>query len=102
METNVQPDKAVKDQWVYIVVQNPGTGSEQFMGFKAPDSGEEFIPAFTNKEEAQECFLIMPKDIMNNKYEIQAILKDDLAVTARENGVDVFLMDEKSCVKGKL
>ncbi|MBI9088175.1 MAG: hypothetical protein JEZ12_03055 [Desulfobacterium sp.] len=102
METNVQPDKSAIDKWIYIVVQNPGTGGEQFMGFKAPDSGEEFIPAFTSKEEAQQCFLIMPKDMMANKYEIQAILKDDLVTTAKGNGFEVYLMDHKSCIKGKL
>ena len=102
METNVQPDKAVKDKWIFIVVQNPGTGAEQFMGFKDPDSENEFIPAFTSKEEAQQCFLIMPKNVMINKYEVQAILKEDLTRTAGENGLEIFLMDDKGCVKGKL
>ncbi len=102
METKVQPDDTVKDQWVFIVVQNPGTGSEQFMGFKTPENKGEFIPAFATRPEAEQCFLLMPKDIMNNKYEIQAIHRDDLISTARDNGFDVFLMDEKSCIKKKL
>lgn len=102
METNIKPDKNAKDHWVYIIVQNPGTNSEQFMGFKTDEIKKEFIPAFESREEAQQCFLIMPKDVMNNKYEIQAIHREDLVITARDNGFDVFLMDEKSSVKGVL
>lgn len=102
METTLQPDKAIKDQWVYIVVQNPGTESEQFMGFMAQENPKEFIPAFASRQEAEQCFLVMPKDVMKNKYEVQAIHKDDLIFTAKENGFEVFLLDEKSTVKGKL
>ncbi|MDY0374220.1 MAG: hypothetical protein RBQ72_00640 [Desulfobacterium sp.] len=102
METNQQPDSTVKDQWLFIVVQNPGTGSEQFMGFKTRDDEQEFIPAFESRQEAEQCFLIMPKDVMKNKYEVQAIHRDDLILTARDNGFNLFLMDDKSRIKKKL
>lgn len=102
METNQQPDSALKDQWLYIVVQNPGTESEQFMGFKPETDEQEFIPAFETRQEAEQCFLLMPKNVMKNKYEIQAIHREDLILTARESGFDLFLMDDKSRIKKKL
>ncbi|MBF0468225.1 MAG: hypothetical protein HQK61_04980 [Desulfamplus sp.] len=98
-------DTDIKEQWVYVVVQDPETSSEELMGF-APPSGHEvkepFIPAFETKEEAQQCFLIMPKDLMTKKYEIQAMIKEDLISQAKERGYKIFLMDEKSSIKKEI
>ena len=106
-------DTAIKQQWVYVVVQDPETSFEELMGFALPsdaagdletdhDANKAFIPAFETKEEAQQCFLLMPKDLMKKKYEVQAIIKDDLITKANENGYKVFLMDEKSSIKKEL
>ncbi|MBF0229619.1 MAG: hypothetical protein HQK63_08535 [Desulfamplus sp.] len=109
METDIN----IKKEWVYVVVQDPETPSEELMGFnmpyykadnvddvKTPDKAtQSFIPAFETKEEAQQCFLLMPKDLMKRKYEIQAIIKDDLLYHAKTNGYKVFMMDEKSHLK---
>lgn len=98
METDIN----IKKEWVYVVVQDPETPSEELMGFMLPSSNgiqQPFIPAFETKEEAQQCFLLMPKDLMRKKYEIQAIIKDDLLYHAKTNGYKVFMMDEKSHLK---
>ena len=117
-------DINIKKQWVYVVVQNPETSSEELMGFTLPsnpddvknnsdavlknthdvnsDINKPFIPAFETKEEAQQCFLAMPKDLMKRKYEIQAIIKEDLINHAKENGYKIFLMDQKSNIKEEL
>jgi hypothetical protein len=91
-----------KDTWYYIIVQNPGTGGEQFVGYTDKKKGATFIPAFKTKEIAQQCFLIMPKDIMNHKYEAQAIIQEDLISLAQKNGYDVFVMDDKGHVVEKI
>ena len=87
--------KNTKDTWYYIVVQNPGTPSEQFMGFTDKETNTTFIPCFKTKEIAQQCFLLMPKDIMKEKYEVQAVIKEDLMDLAKKYSYEIFLLDEK-------
>ena len=91
-----------ESQWYYVVIQNPGMPSEELMGFETDAIPAPFIPAFKSKEEAQQCFLMMPKDVMNKKYEVQAIIKDDLLKQAEANGCKLFLMDEKGSIKEEL
>ncbi|CCK79341.1 MULTISPECIES: hypothetical protein [Desulfobacula] len=91
-----------KETWYYIVVQNPGTKDEQFVGYTDKETNAVFIPAFATKEIAMQCFLIMPKDIINEKYEPQAIIKEDLLNEAQKNGYDVFLLDHKGSILEKI
>lgn len=92
----------IKDTWYYIIIQNPEASGEQVVGYTDKKTGATFIPAFKTKETAQQCFMIMPKDIMNNHYEAQAMIKEDLMTQARKNGYDVFLMDENGRVLEKI
>ena len=85
----------IKDVWFYIVVQNPGASSEQFMGYADKETKATFIPCFKSKEIAQQCFLLMPKDIMKEKYEVQAIIKEDLIDLAKKQSYEIFLLDDK-------
>ncbi len=95
-------EKKINDSWFYVVVQNPGTMEEEYMGFMHEETKKTFIPAFATKEEAQQCFLMMPKDVMHKKYEIQAVIKDDLISVAKTTGFHVFLMDDKGRIKSRL
>ena len=88
----------IKETWYYIIVENPGTSGEQFIGYLDNEKKIDFIPAFKTKEISQQCFLIMPKDIMNNKYEIQAVIKDDLLEQAAKTGHKIYLLDEKGSI----
>jgi hypothetical protein len=92
----------IQDTWYYIIVQNPEADGEQFVGYTDQKTGATFIPAFKTKEIAQQCFLVMPKDIMNHKYEAQAIIQEDLLSLAQKNGYDVYLMDERGRVLEKI
>lgn len=98
----METDITIKKQWIYVVVQDPGTSSEELMGFASQAIDAPFIPAFESKEEAQQCFLIMPKDLLKKKYEIQAIIREDLIDQAKAGGYKIFLMDEKSAIKKEL
>jgi len=91
-----------KNTWYYVIVQNPGISNEQFVGYTDKETKASFIPAFKTKEIAQQCFLIMPKDIINNKYEIQAIIKEDLINQAKKNDYEVFLLDHKGSILEKV
>ena len=84
-----------KSTWYFVIIQNPGTSSEQFVGYLDKETKATFIPAFKTKEIAQQCFLLMPKDIMNEKYETQAIIKEDLMDQAKKNNYEVFLLNDK-------
>ena len=92
----------IKDTWYYIIVQNPGTPEEQFVGYTDKETNAVFIPAFKTKEIAMQCFLIMPKDIINEKYEPQTIIKEDLLDYAKKNGYEVFLLDDKGSILEKI
>lgn len=92
----------IKNNWFYVVVQNPGILNEQFVGYTDKKTGATFIPAFKTKEIAQQCFLIMPKDIMNEKYEVQAIIEEDLIKNAQKNEYEIFLLDDKGKILEKI
>lgn len=92
----------INDTWYYAIVQNPGMSTEQFVGYTDIETEENFIPAFRTKEIAQHCFLIMPKDIMNNTYEAQAIIQEDLMENAQKNGYHVYLLDDKGIILERL
>jgi len=80
-----------KDQWVWVVIQDPG-GVEQFLGQQDAKNDETFIPVFLEKEEAQQglSFLVREKEL---KYEVQAILYEDLSQRAGEYGFMLFLLN---------
>jgi hypothetical protein len=84
-----------KENWYYIIIRDPGTSTEQFVGFSDGKSEEKFIPAFKTKEEARACFAMMPKDLFSGDYDTQAVIKDDLLNTAIENDHRIYLLDEK-------
>ena len=91
-----------KTEWFYCIIQNPDTKQDQLMGFKDDETNTDFIPIFKTKEEAQQCFLLMPKDVMNQKYDVQAVIKEDILEQAEKTGHKIFIMDEKGSIKQEL
>lgn len=85
---------ATGETWFYVIIKNPGN-EEEFLGFTDERTSEKFLPAFKTKEEAQKCFALMPRDIFNEKYEAQAVIGEDILMTAQEQGHKVYLLDEK-------
>ena len=80
------------DQWVWVVVQDPG-GKEQFLGQHDKLENISYIPVFRSKEEAQQCFMNMARQ-KNFKYEVQAIIFEELAKDAAASGFMIFLLNE--------
>lgn len=78
------------ETWVYVAVTDPG-GNEQYVGIVDADETS-FIPAFLTKDEAQTCLINMPRE-KAKKYEVQAILYEELERDAMENGFRIYLLD---------
>lgn len=93
--------KLVKnDQWVWVVVQDPG-GSEQFLGQQDTERNVSFIPTFLEKEEAEKGLELLPRE-KGRKYEVQAILFEDLSDRAAENGFMLFILNGSGEVLDKI
>ncbi len=84
-------NKEIKsDTWIWVVIQDPGA-NEQFLGQLDEDKSESFIPAFYDKEDAQQCLIEM-KTEKANKYEVQAICFGELAKDAVKNDFMIFML----------
>jgi hypothetical protein len=88
----------IKEKWYYIIIQNPNSPTEQYVGFNDGKTNEKFIPAFKTKDAAKTCFALMPKDLFNGEYDTQAVIVDDLLAVADENGHKLYLLDEKGTI----
>jgi len=77
--------------WLWVGVLDPG-GDEQFLGQYYKDEDVSFIPTFLEKEEAIECLEHMTRD-EKKKYEIQAILYEELAHDAGEHKFMLFILN---------
>ena len=85
--------------WVYVLVQNPG-GDEQIVGQHDGQSDISFIPMFKDKESAMQGSMQMVTE-KGRKYEIQAIMYEDLERFAAEGGFILFVVDDEGRVVDK-
>ncbi len=93
--------KLVKDdQWVWVVIQDPG-GSEQFLGQHDTETDVSFIPAFLEKEEAEKGLGLLQRE-EGRKYEVHAILFEDLSRRATEHGFRLFILNGSGDVLEKI
>ena len=77
--------------WVWVGVLDPG-GNEHFLGQHYKDENISFIPTFLDKEEAIECLEHMTHN-EKKKYEIQAILYEELAHDAAKHKFMLFILN---------
>ncbi|HKL00294.1 MAG TPA: hypothetical protein VJ943_08570 [Desulfotignum sp.] len=84
----------IEDNWYYVIVQNPETASEKILGFSDEKTSKKFLPAFKTKQDAQKCFQMLPKDLFKDKYDIHAMIEEDVLTTAEKEGHQVFVLDE--------
>ncbi len=77
--------------WLWIVVQDPGA-NEVILGQHFDKEQISFIPAFLDKETAQQCYgrlALKP----GRTYEIQGIHIDELKQHATQNDFLIFKLD---------
>jgi hypothetical protein len=86
--------------WLYVVVQNPDSDA-QIMGQHDEAHDIRFIPAFRTKEDAQQGLLQLPT-ARGVKYEVQAMIIEDLRRYASEMGSLIFLLDADGRILEKL
>lgn len=77
--------------WVYVFVCDPG-GNETYFGLYNEAKDVNFIPAFRTKDEANDCYLELPRE-KGKKYELQAVHIEELHESASRNGFVVALVD---------
>lgn len=83
-------NKMQQDLWVWIIVENPG-GQEQYVGLYDEQASVSYIPTFHSKEDAQDCMVHLPLK-RGRKYEVQAIIFEELSNDARKNDFLVFFV----------
>jgi hypothetical protein len=77
--------------WIWVIVQNPGA-DEQFLGQHYADQNVSFIPAFFEKEDAQQCLIHMTTN-KEDKYEVQALFFKELAEDAGKHDFMIFMLN---------
>ena len=88
------------DDWLYVFVYGPETRAN-FLGLYNQETKQNIIPAFKNREDAQNCFLELPRQ-KGEKYELQAVHVDDLRKAAAKNDFVITLVDGDGKVIGAL
>ena len=88
------------DTWLYVVIQKKGV-NEQIVGQRDTEHDLSYIPAFKSKEEAQQAMFRLQLE-KKSKYEVQAVIYEDLASHAREGGFVIFVLDEEGKVLERL
>ena len=91
---------ADKDEWVYVIIRNPGT-DDKIAGIHDREKDIDFIPVFKKKEEADHCLLNLPLE-RGVKYEVQAIFFEDLSKDAVKNGFLLFFMSSDGKINERI
>jgi len=90
----------VARDWLYVFVYGPETKAN-FLGLNNQETAQNIIPAFNSKEDAENCFLELPRQ-KGEKYELQAVHIDDLRRAAAKNAFVIALVDGHGKVVGAL
>jgi hypothetical protein len=80
-----------EDKWVWVVVQEPEK-NPQYLGQHDDERDISFIPVFLEKDHALLCYNSLKKDKLL-KYEIQAVLYEELLTDAQKNGFLILILD---------
>jgi len=87
-----QMSKRIKnDQWVYVVIHGP-EGNEKLLGQHDEEIDVTFIPVFLEKEEALMNLNLLALE-KGHKYEVQAILYEELVAKTGEQGFMLFVLN---------
>jgi len=92
--------KIKEDTWVWAIVQDP-EGNEQFLGQVDTVNNISFVPFFLEKEHAELCLAGLVKK-PGHRYEVQAILYEELELFCRKEKAMLFLLNEKGEILEKI
>lgn len=82
--------------WLYVIIQKAGT-DERIVGQTDHELDLSFIPAFQDKETAQQAMVHLKLE-KQSTYEVQAMIYEDLARYAAEGGFLIFVLDGAGAV----
>lgn len=85
-------NKEQAEDWVYVFVTG-SEGNETFLGLYYEEKDVNFIPAFQTKDDANACFLTIPRE-KGITYQVQAIHIEELQEEASKNSFIVALVDQ--------
>ncbi len=80
------------DQWVYVWVHGP-EGNEQLLGQYDEEKDLSFIPVFLKKEDALMNLNLLARE-KGRKYEVQAVLYEDLVSRIADQGFEIYVLDD--------
>lgn len=89
-------EKLSGDSWIWIIVMDPES-APQYLGQQDEDTGVAYIPAFLDKEDAQQGVLRLSIE-KGKKIEIQAVLYDQLTEDAAGNGFHIFIISAQGTI----
>jgi len=92
--------KIDRDQWVWVVVQDPDK-DEQMLGQHDSEQNISFIPIFMDKEAGQECLQYLVRD-EGKRYELQATLYAELERHSEENGFRLYVLSKSGEILEKI
>jgi hypothetical protein len=91
--------KLMMESWIYVPVQNPG-GDERITGQYDDHLGISYIPSFLDRDSAQQGLLNIAKE-RGARYEIQAILFEELLRAAAMDAFFIFVLDHTGRILAK-
>ena len=86
--------------WLYVAIQKTGN-TDQIVGQTDAEHEISYIPAFLSKEAAQQAMFHLHLE-KKGKYELQAIICEDLVNHAKEGEFLIFILDEDGKVVERL
>ena len=84
------------DSWIWVIVMDPES-APQYLGQHDEDTDVAYIPAFLNKEDAQQGVLRLSIE-KGKKIEIQAVMYDQLTADAAGNGFHIFIISDQGAI----
>lgn len=92
---------ALKNEtWIWVIVQSSDTNAH-YMGRHDESSGVSFIPAFFEKDAAQNCLPRIAAE-PHSSCEVQAVHFGDLARDAALNGFMIFMLNPDGSILRKI
>lgn len=86
------------ETWVYAVIGNPGA-DERLTAFQ-DEKGLAYIPILNTKKEA-ELFLGYMTREPGVRYEVQAIIFEDILKYAKEHQSQIYVVNDKGVIQEK-